>query len=141
MRKATVFGSKSERTVLFCGTRAVLYFECEVPVGESTLARHADAISKELLAHAERVYLPQAAAELEALAKKGRGFAFSVHRLRFRARALPEGEALCLQLSLRYTVGKDVRFSQSADSLWTADGRARCKRAARPKKRKNAVEK
>ncbi|MBO7341688.1 MAG: hypothetical protein J6U87_03300 [Clostridia bacterium] len=118
------------------GTRAVLCFESELPVGECVAVRHAREISAALLSHAEREYLPVAAAELESLVGAGRAFAFSPHKLRFCARIAPAGAGLCLQLSLCYEAGGEVHLSQSAQSLWAAGGNVRCKKMPRVRKNK-----
>ncbi len=141
MRKAVVFAHETRRVTRRHGARAVLCFESELPVGESVAARHARALSEALLAHAEREYLPVAARELEDLVGAGRGFAFTPHRVVFRARIASEGAGLCMQLSLLYTVGGEVRAAQRTQSFWTADGTYRCRRAPRGRKSKSAVEK
>ena len=125
MGKVTVFTSKKERVSLRHGAREVLELLCELPACECAAARHAREISKEIFAHARRVYFPQAAAELEAMVDAGCGFAFARHRLQFTARLARCGEGLCLNLSLCYFVGTRVQMRQTAQSFWDADGQYR----------------
>ncbi len=128
MRKAPVFEYERERITLRYGTRAVLCLERELPCWDAVAARHARELSQAIFAHAEREYLPVAAAELEALVLAGRGFAFLPHRVRFTAHITSVGTGLCMKLSLCHLVGGEVRMAQNARELWTADGAYRRRR-------------
>ena len=136
MEKVAAFEGERQRVALRHGTRAVFLFESESPACECAAARHARALSAALLAHAEREYLPVAITELEGLVGAGRAFAFSPHKLRFCACIAPAGAGLCLQLSLCYEAGGEVRISQSTKSFWSADGDLRCKKMPRAAKNK-----
>lgn len=137
MEKVAVFTYERERVTLSCGTRAVLVLESELPVCECAAAHHTREMAKRLFAHAEREYFPVAERELEDLVAAGRGFAFARHRLCFTARLLPMDAGLCMKLSLRYTVGSEVRAQQAVQSFWTADGAHRCRRVKKQKKSTN----
>ena len=136
MRKTPVFTYERERITLRHGARAALVLERECPASDCVAARHAKEISSALFAHAEREYFPVAARELEQLVAAGRGFAFTAHRIFFRARLIGAGAGRCMQLSLLYSVGGEVRLAQSAKSFWTADGTHRYKRVPREKRGK-----
>ena len=104
------------------GSRTVLLFEGETPVGDTPLSCHARELARVLCDHAEREYLPVAAQELTQLSSAGRGYDFTPHRLRFCAKAHLARGRMVLELSLRYTAGKRVLFAQNARQIWCADG-------------------
>ena len=128
MKKTLDFTCERTRTVLRHGTRAALYFARELPLGDSALARHAREMAQALLAHAERVWLVEAANELERFAEAGRGFAFRPHHILFTAHVCRAARGVCMTFSLRYTAGERERLCQQKKTYWTADGAYRQKR-------------
>ena len=122
MNNTQFFKGNKTRTWLRCGTRAALLFESEMLAGDTLMARHLRELERALLAHAEREYLPAAAAELEALASAGRGYDFVPHRLRFCAKARLLRGRVQLELSLQYTGSARAPRVQHAWQIWSADG-------------------
>ena len=115
------------RGPLCCGSRAALVFESELPAGDTPLACHLREVAQTLCAHAEREHLPVAAAALTQLSGMGRGYDFSPHRIQFCASVQKQRGSLRVSLSLRHTVGDEVRMAQEAREVWCAAGIYRLK--------------
>jgi len=125
MKKELFFEQIRSRVTLRHGSRAALLFECELPVGDTSLSHHTQELAAALRAHAERVYLPVAAAELARLAGVGRGYDFIPHRVQFCAKAHPARGRVQLELTLRYTTGKQTQLLQNVRHWWSAEGEYR----------------
>ena len=122
MKNTHIFKQVTRRVALCFGKRTALFFESEIPEGETPMAQHVQALAAALCAYAERERSPVAAAELERLAQSGKGYEFRPHRVRFCARARVVRGKIDLRLSLRYETGKGTCFSQEAVQIWSADG-------------------
>ncbi len=115
------------RVTLRSGSRTALVFESDLPDGDTPLADHLREVSGALCDHAERAYLPVAAAQLAQLASAGHGYDFTPHRVQFRASAQKRRGRVLVLLSLCYTAGDEIRTEQSARQVWCARGNYRLK--------------
>lgn len=115
------------RRTLRIGTRTAIIFESETPAQDTPPARHAQVLAKVLCEHAAREYLPVAEGELARLAEAGRGYAFLPHHVRFCARIRKVRARMRLELTLRYSVGKEERLVQRNVQIWCASGAYRLK--------------
>lgn len=122
MKTTHIFKQITKRVSFCCGKRTALFFESEIPEGETQMSGHVQALAAALCAHAERERLPVAAAELEQLAGTGKGYAFRPHRVRFCALARAVRGKIVLRLSLLCERGRGECFSQEAVQIWSADG-------------------
>ena len=110
------------RVPLCCGSRAALVFESELPAGDTPLACHLREVAQTLFAHAERVWLPRAEAELIQLSKMGRGYDFTPHRVCFKVGVQQRRGRVQLMLLLQYTDGTRPPLVQRTRQIWSAGG-------------------
>lgn len=127
MKNTQFLQQEKTRVALRSGSRTALVLERDLPIGDTPLARHAKELAGALCDHAERVYLPAAAAQLALRASAGRGYDFTPHRVCFRVSAEKWRGRIRVLLSLHYTVGEEILLAQQAHQVWCASGNYRLK--------------
>ena len=131
MSNSLDFRYESTRRVLCHGARAVLYFTGELPVGETPLVRHVQALEQALFTHAKEQIFPKVAQNWETLAKAGKGYDFSPRYVTFRVTCAPCGRDIRVHLHLFGKGGGEADFLQETDTYWSADGQCARKRASK----------
>lgn len=140
MGKSPFLKQKRERISRFCGGRAVLVFETDLPVGECEAVRHFGAMASALLQYADEKLVPVAASELEMLVGEARGYDFSLHKLYFSAKPHVENGCCRVRLHRRHTRGKACLCDEYIDTFWSEDGSLQIFPRARVRKRhKNKI--
>ena len=104
------------------GGREVLGIATERIGGDTPLAIHVSALCDALEAYALRALQPRAAAELERLVAKGRGYTFLPHRYTVRLKLARRRGRLSVTLSATHAQGERVHTHRALCMRWSADG-------------------
>ena len=110
------------------GGCVVLRVICDKPLGEMLAAVHFTAMTQRLCAWAEESLLPDAVADLENAATKGRLYAFRPHTLRIALQTAKRGRGWQISLSVSLTKGSETAFHRVLETFWDKDGRYQLKK-------------
>lgn len=122
MKRNDILGLVKRERGFRYGGREVLRAVCDMPCGSCTAALHFARIMTYWEELVESTLFPAAAAEWEAAAGRGQGYAFKMHIARGKIRTESHKKGLRIEFSATLSTGGELRRTHVLSTLWDAAG-------------------